>query len=147
MQTFLPYPNFVESARCLDNKRLGKQRVEVLQILKANLQGPIKPDGKSTGWYNHPACRMWRGYEGNLIHYGLEVCKEWRKRGYKDTVFNKLSKLFLEKYPYITCGPPPWFENKDFHDSHKSNLLRKFPEHYKQFNWNVPDNLEYYWPV
>ena len=35
MQTFLPYSNYPASARVLDNKRLGKQRVEVLQILKA----------------------------------------------------------------------------------------------------------------
>ena len=35
MQTFLPYPDFAKSAMCLDNKRLGKQRIECLQILKA----------------------------------------------------------------------------------------------------------------
>lgn len=28
MQTFLPYQNFVASARVLDRQRLGKQRVE-----------------------------------------------------------------------------------------------------------------------
>lgn len=37
MQTFLPYPNFVASARVLDNKRLGKQRVENLQIMQVLL--------------------------------------------------------------------------------------------------------------
>jgi hypothetical protein len=26
MQTFLPYPSFVKSAKCLDYRRLGKQR-------------------------------------------------------------------------------------------------------------------------
>ena len=35
MQTFLPYPDFARSARCLDNRRLGKQRVESYQILRA----------------------------------------------------------------------------------------------------------------
>lgn len=30
MNTFLPYPDFRESARCLDDKRLGKQRVYVV---------------------------------------------------------------------------------------------------------------------
>lgn len=35
MQTFLPYPSIIKSLRCLDNKRLGKQRVETLQILRA----------------------------------------------------------------------------------------------------------------
>lgn len=53
MQTFLPYKSFAESAACLDNKRLGKQRVEVLQILKA-LHNP------SYGWQNHPAVKMCR---------------------------------------------------------------------------------------
>ena len=33
MQTFLPYPDFARSAQALDMRRLGKQRVEVLQIL------------------------------------------------------------------------------------------------------------------
>ena len=35
MQTFLPYADFAESARALDQKRLGKQRVEVIQIVRA----------------------------------------------------------------------------------------------------------------
>ena len=35
MQTFLPYKNFYECAKVLDQKRLGKQRVEVLQLLNS----------------------------------------------------------------------------------------------------------------
>ena len=35
MQTFLPYSNFYKSAKVLDQKRLGKQRVEVLQLLNS----------------------------------------------------------------------------------------------------------------
>lgn len=35
MQTFLPYADFQESAYALDPKRLGKQRVETLQIMQA----------------------------------------------------------------------------------------------------------------
>ena len=35
MQTFLPYENFDDSMQSLDNLRLGKQRVEALQIIKA----------------------------------------------------------------------------------------------------------------
>lgn len=54
MQTFLPYPSFRESAKCLDNKRLGKQRVECIQIIKA-INNP------KYGWQNHPAVKMWRG--------------------------------------------------------------------------------------
>jgi hypothetical protein len=35
LQTFLPYPDFAESAAVLDRMRLGKQRVETLQIAQA----------------------------------------------------------------------------------------------------------------
>jgi len=33
MQTFVPYANFSESAKVLDRQRLGKQRVETLQVM------------------------------------------------------------------------------------------------------------------
>ena len=57
MQTFLPYPDFKKTAKCLDYRRLGKQRVECKQILNA-LQ---KRKGGITkgGWVNHPATKMW----------------------------------------------------------------------------------------
>src|SRR5947208_1979490 len=35
MQTFLPYADFERSARVLDRKRLGKQRVETIQVVRA----------------------------------------------------------------------------------------------------------------
>ena len=45
MQTFLPYKSFEESAKVLDWRRLGKQRVEGMQIINAIEQKPRK-DGK-----------------------------------------------------------------------------------------------------
>ena len=48
MQTFLPYESFRESAKVLDWRRLGKQRVEGMQIINANpseLAGLLKPLG------------------------------------------------------------------------------------------------------
>ena len=32
MQTFLQYPDFEKTFKCLDYRRLGKQRVEAMQI-------------------------------------------------------------------------------------------------------------------
>ena len=58
MQTFLPYTDFIKSAKCLDYKRLGKQRVEAKQILNILLGETTK-----AGWTNHPAVLMWSGYE------------------------------------------------------------------------------------
>ncbi|WP_413470952.1 MSMEG_6728 family protein [Streptomyces peucetius] len=77
MQTFLPYPDFRSSALVLDRRRLGKQRVEALQVLR----GLVVP---GYGWRHHPAVRMWAGYEEALVRYGLEVCKVWREQGHQD---------------------------------------------------------------
>lgn len=139
MNTFLPYPSFAESARVLDRQRLGKQRVEVLQLLRALT-------GQTKGWANHPAALMWRGHEAELAAYGLIVCVEWRVRGYKDSCYDKiLDVLGTLSLPF--AGPAAWFGDDAFHASHRSNLLRKDPEHYGQFGWTEPHDLPYVWPV
>jgi hypothetical protein len=140
MQTFLPYADFAKSAAVLDRQRLGKQRVENLQIMKA-LTTP------GYGWQNHPAVKMWESHLVSLLSYQAAICGEWVKRGYKDTCLDKTFAL-LEKYDgTIRMTNPFWLGNKDFHISHQSNLLRKAPEHYSQYFTDVPDNLEYVWPM
>lgn len=136
MQTFLPYPDFAESARVLDYRRLGKQRVEAKQILMVLL-------GETKAWQNHPAVRMWRGHTQCLASYGAAICTEWISRGYKDTLWPYFVKLMGDD-----SGPcPAWLGNSDFHRSHQSNLVRKLPSHYRQHFPDVPDNLPYVWPT
>jgi len=138
MQTFLPYSDFAQSAKCLDYRRLGKQRVEVLQLLNSL----YKPNYK--GWKNHPCREMWRDTPQALVEYGLAICKEWINRGYKDTCYDKINA-------YNTNSPvhamPSWLGREDIHLSHKSMLIQKYPEHYKPFWPDAPDNLPYVWPV
>lgn len=189
MQTFLSYPDFTQSSKCLDDKRLGKQRVECLQILNTLQMGPYqKTEHKQraseiiwlscpeeeylksphlfqyrrTPWYNHPAVQMWKGYEYRLTCYGVVVCSEWIARGFNDTCRDKILdhqwRLYYEletlwgvnsigivdraHKPY-----PTWLGNEAFHASHRSNLLRKSPEHYSQFGWTEPHDLPYIWPT
>jgi hypothetical protein len=140
MQTFLPYADFAKTASALDYRRLGKQRVETKQILMALT-------GESTGWVNHPATKMWNGYESLLCYYGMVMSVEWKKRGYVDNLF----PWFVKKMVELTENGSeysglPWFVgNKAFHRSHQSNLLRKAPEHYSQLFSDVPDDLPYLW--
>lgn len=47
---------------------------------------------------------------------------------------------------YPDTGMPPWLGDSDFHASHRSNLLRKDPEYYGEFNWTESPDLEYVWP-
>jgi hypothetical protein len=133
MQTFLPVRSFVETARILDYRRLGKQRVEARQIYNA-LMYPAK-----SRWRNHPAVLMWRDYEQSLIEYGNRMIIEWVRRGYNNT----MPLWSFEKNP----KRPWWFGVEKFHASHRSNLLRKDFEYYKKFGWKETDNLEYFWPT
>lgn len=135
MQTFLPYPSFIESARVLDNKRLGKQRVEALQILSTLKYG--------SRWRNHPAVRMWNGYDQSLVSYGMAICLEWKSRGFQDSCLNKI----LEYQSFNQSEEMPfWLGYEKFHLSHQSNLIRKNATHYRPFFSGVADNLEYWWP-
>lgn len=137
MQTFLPFDNYLRTAVVLDRQRLGKQRVEAWQIFRC-LTGL-----SSQGWANHPATKMWAGYENELVAYGIAICQEWRDRGYRDSLLSE----FVNRYDPDIHQPPPWMGDKAFHLSHRSNLLRKLPEHYKQYWRRVPDDLPYVWPT
>lgn len=137
MQTFLPYADFKESARVLDRQRLGKQRVETLQVMKA-LYEP------TYGWRNHPAVKMWRGHEAYLLAYQEAICNEWTSRGYKDTCLEKTYDFMAGKP--IGIMPPAWLGDEELHRSHRSNLVRKMPEHYGAI-WDIQDDLPYVWPV
>lgn len=149
MQTFLPFPNFTESAVVLDSRRLGKQRVEALQVFR----GLTVP---GYGWRRHPAVRMWTGYEEALVRYGLDVCAVWTAEGRADTCALTLMHDFRAHLAAATVRSqaqlgaegdlPPWLGVPEFHRSHQSALLRKDPERYRDRFPQVPDDLPYVWP-
>jgi hypothetical protein len=150
VQTFLPFGDFEESARVLDTRRLGKQRVETLQIVRALTQ-------PGNGWRHHPAVRMWRGYEEALGAYGVAICREWVQRGHADTCEAKImADLAVAGVPVpVRSEPelrqagklPPWLGDEDLHRSHRSALLRKDPLFYGPQLGDVPSDLPYVWPV
>ncbi len=133
MQTFLPYPDFSQSVACLDNRRLGKQRLEAFQIL-GTLQNPER-----RGWRNHPAVLMWRGYEDALRLYMKVAVQEWVRRGFRNT----MELAAVPESPQL----PPWLGDPAFHASHRANLLRKDPVFYGQYGWTESPDLSYVWPV
>ncbi|MCU1676663.1 MAG: hypothetical protein JWM93_1421 [Frankiales bacterium] len=150
MQTFLPYADFGASARVLDDRRLGKQRVETLQILRA-LTYP------TYGWKHHPAVRMWRGHEEGLAAYGLAIVDEWVARGRADTcaatIVADLGLAGLPTSPrtqtqLAAAGElPRWLGDEAFHLSHRASLLRKDPAFYGPVFGDVDPDLPYVWPA
>lgn len=131
MQTFLISRSFADTMRCLDYRRLGKQRVEAFQILKA-LRGETK------GWVNHPATRMWRGDEDALQYYLHCAITEWCRRGYR----NSMAIPICSNAPVM----PTWIGDERIYASHRSNLLRKDPQWYGRFGWSEPNDIDYFWP-
>ena len=130
MQTFLPYSDFHKCAKSLDMKRLGKQRVEGIQIYRSLTI-------ESYGWKQHPVVKMWRGHENALLYYVNNIIIEWVSRGYKNNIpLNDIT------WP---ISYPDWLGNSKLHLSHQSNLLRKEPDFYNKYNWKVPSDLPYYW--
>lgn len=162
----MPYPSFKQSAECLDYRRLGKQRVECLQLLKALQIGPYicsecrepYPNDPCCGgmgipiktpWYNHPAVQQWKGYEIALMEYLYAMCHEWTaNRGYKDTCWVKAIEVGPSPANVgVKTKMPPWLGNERFHSSHRAALLLKNPHWYQRFGWKESPCINYVWPT
>src|SRR3954449_7049937 len=149
MQTFLPVADFTDSARLLDSPRLGKQRVETLQILRA-IELP------DYGWANHPAVLMWRGRTQALVAYGRAMARVWQERGFADTTELQIGEFAPEvvgrsQEQLADAGLlPSWLGDEALHRSHRSNLIAKDPEFYRsrfaELFGPEPDDLPYVWP-
>jgi hypothetical protein len=129
VNTFIISWDVDETARSLDYRRLGKQRVEAYQIWRAN-------KGLTKGWRNHPAARAWKGYSCALAMYTNAMIREWIRRGYRNT---------MEFLPH--CGKPrfpKWWGDESVRLSHCASLNMKKPDFY---HFDVPEFTGYVWPV
>ena len=149
MQTFLPYSDFAASARALDPKRLGKQRVECLQVVRGLTVADY-------GWRHHPAVKMWRGHLEALGRYSLTCCEVWTATGRADTCAATLrhdlagagvTEVRTQGELAAAGALPTWLGDEDFHRSHRSALLRKDPAFYRPLFGAEPDDLPYVWPA
>lgn len=124
MLTFLPYPDFKQTAKVLDEKRLQQQVVEAKILLDWVLEG--KPER-----LNLPQVAMWKTSPRLLAEYGVEVSVEWGRRFNKTHVY---LQGFMEKMIDLGTGPPPdWLGAEKLHASHRRALYLKDPVKYGLF--------------
>ena len=149
MQTFLPYADFAASAVALDDRRLGKQRVEALQVLRALTR-------EKYGWKSHPAVRMWEGYVEACAAYAIAMCAEWTRRGYADTCAATVGQdLAAAGFPPPRGQAelaeqdllPSWLGDERVHRTHRAALVRKDPRYYGEAFPDVDPEQPYFWPV
>ena len=140
MQIFLAHSNFSKNAKILDKKRLFKQLVECRQVLATMGEPILKNDGSpmKASHVHHPIHKMWSGYAECLKDYHNAILMECLDRGIKTII----QPLQVDKRKMKI---PPFIGSRKFHNSHKSNLLRKNPEWYSQFKWNVKSDIPYFW--
>ena len=148
MQTFLPHLDFEQSARALDLRRLGKQRVECIQVVRGLTR-------EGYGWRHHPAVKMWQGHEEALGRYSLTCCEVWTGHGFADTCAATIAADLAEagvtqvrsQLELASAGAlPSWLGDPEFHRAHQSALVRKDPGFYAPMFPGVPDDLPYRWP-
>ena len=145
VNTFVTSNSVKECASNLDNKRLGKQRVEAKQIIDCLESGGRK------GFANHPATLMWKDNIIGLKYYCNAMITEWKSRK------NSKGKEFLNTMELYKLDEkldekeimPWWFYCKQLQLTHKCSLLRKNPSYYK---FKLSENEEpfmyvgYVWP-
>jgi hypothetical protein len=153
MQTFMPFKSFYHTAQALDNKRLNKQILECYQILKV-----LSSDDPKAGWRNHPAVKMWKGFEMGLFQYAMVMIEEANKRGIRtENNLRNLNELNERAYKDWGYGMPLWMDDKKVMarvtTTHKANLYLKDPIFYTDFinavanknNEPCCDKCSYYW--
>ena len=148
MQTFVPYSDFTESAIVLDNKRLNKQLLEGRQIYDI-----LSSQRTTGGWINHPAVKMWRGYNTALYTYLVAIKDECIRRGIQ-TEKNWNAIKHMRKWDYgtgVNLVMPPWWNDERVHESHRNNLYVKDPDFYVEFSTakrrTCCDRCNYFWPT
>lgn len=151
MQTFVPFADFNESAAILDSKRLNKQLLEGRQIYDI-----LRSQRTTGGWVNHPAVKMWRGYNTALYTYLISIKDECVRRGIQ-TEKNWSAIEDMRKWDYgtgVNLVMPPWWGDERVHLSHRQNLYKKDSEYYAFFaNDNrlsavsCCDKCNYFWPT
>lgn len=158
MQTFMPDFDFRIVAATLDHKRLGKQRVEALQLLQAF-------NDLANRWRNHPVFRMWYMNRGLLAAYGIAMCNHWAALGYSDNCKNRIIDALpcdtLRQFAitYATTGInslpemyelPEWMKPRDGYNirsEYRAILLEKNFKHYGKMNWSEDPKPKMQYPL
>lgn len=125
MQTFVPIADVTASIDALDKRRCWKQCVEALALLRGACP-------------NHPASRMWRGFEAALaLYYStcLDVCVV------KHRIRTKLSRVEVSEAVVM----PPWWGGP-IHANHRARLLAKDFAFYSQYGWQEQPEIFNLWP-
>lgn len=152
--TFVTNDNLIDCAKNLDDRRLGKQRVEAKQLIDLLIK---KQNGETKiAWENHPAALMWIGHIDALKIYYNYMVREWISRGFINNMElysineeHTLIRSYIDNTGKTHLLPtenkgvvfPWWFIWMPFVCSHRAALIRKDTSYFTKFKDN---NIEYF---
>ena len=155
MQVFLPESTFSKCAEVLDTKRLVKQLLEGRQILTV-----LAGESTSKGWKNHPAVKMFEGYEVTLVAYLAAIRDEMDCRGYKwEKNWAVIQDIYDRHYRGVPQPWPYWMRDEQTWNkvmaTHRGRLWEKDKWHYHMYASEGDtykssvccDRCNYYWPT
>lgn len=143
---FIIVPDIKQTAKMLDMKRLGKQRVEAKQIIDLLEFYDKNKTFNGKSWSNHPATLSWIGFTNHLKVYFNIITREWIERGYNNTMefYNVDESLYnivpctfenniltYDNTMFNEYSFPFWVSFPPFYLSHQAALCRKNPTFYK----------------
>ena len=143
MQVFLPEANYQLCAETLDYKRLVKQLLEGRQIM--TILANESPGG---AWKNHPAVKMFAGYEHDLYFYLKAIRNEMQQRGYKwENNWAVIQDTYKRNFVDQPYERPFWMEDAEMFDrvitTHRGRLWEKDPAYYAQYEGEGHTFMEY----
>lgn len=141
MMTWLTRISWLDTAEDLSDNLLLQQRKEAFELVHFLLVGERDEDLS-----NHPVVRMWTDYEAALAAYAAVVNLESVRRGYHNRGAGTLDTTVqqVRRTDSLSFVLPPWKEDTDVLRSHRSNLMRRFPDDY---SWKgTPERMPYLWP-
>ena len=160
VNTFITSPSLEKCAKNLDNLRLGKQRVECIQLIS------FIENTNNKGFKNHPVLIMWKEHVTALKVYCNFMIREFIARGFENTIpiyeldetkivfydniFNEetgLTEIIKPQIEKDSIVFPIWFNWNPLILTHQASLLKKNNNYYSKIFEHNPKffKLGYLW--
>jgi len=140
MNSFITDYDFYTCGMNLDTRRHGAMIYENIHMLASSLGVSDQLVTPKRDVSSHPACKLWKGYEGAHFKYAMELFNAWYDKGYHSEK-NLENLIFLAPFVgLMDKSTPPWI-TEELIETHRSVLIQKKPEHYRPLWPDTPDNL------
>lgn len=140
MQTWITDKDFSKSASNLNRHHLHANIYESIHILASLLDCTDKLVNPKRNVKNHPAAKLWKGYEGYLYFYIEFHLSAWHENGYESHINSKnlymiAKQLTLYSY-YMDEKNIVWITD-ELIQTHRSVLIQKEIKKDEDLNYKI----------